>query len=298
MAEVTNPNGNQLVAKRIYADASPPLLDRADRVTAHPVNVVMASGPFTTSDNLDFSPLKDLLASIVKNKPHVAVLTGPFLDARHNLVSKGETGGRTYAELFAQEVMVKIIEASALVPATRFVLVSNHNDVHHRFIYPTPPFPTSAKEEVRERIHMMPDPCVFSVDGVVFAVTSTDVLRHLGKEYLHVGPRCDRIKQMAAFLVQQRSFYPLFPPDLEDMANVDYEKLESHGQLNVRPHVLVAPSDLLHFYKDLGDGCLAVNPGRLAKGEGGGVFARLRIRPASKEDEPLSRRMAGDIVRI
>jgi DNA polymerase alpha subunit B len=31
----------------------------------------------------------------------------------------------------------------------------------------------------------MPDPCMFSVDGVVFGVTSTDVLFHLGKEELN-----------------------------------------------------------------------------------------------------------------
>ena len=104
----------------------------------------------------------------------------------------------------------------------------------------------------------------------------------------------------------QRSFYPLFPPN-EDLLTIDYEKLEAHGQIGVRPHVLVLPSDLQHFYKDLGNGAtLAVNPGRLTKREGGGVYARIRIKPRAedaaseegKEELPFVKRVAADIVRI
>ena len=86
---------------------------------------------------------------------------------------------------------------------------------------------------------------------------------------------------------------------------IDYEKLEAHGQIAVRPHVIVLPSDLQHFYKDLGEGAtLAVNPGRLTKKEGGGVYARIRIRPRpedaeeGKEEQAFVKRVAADIVRI
>jgi DNA polymerase alpha subunit B len=44
----------------------------------------------------------------------------------------------------------------------------------------------------------------------------------------------------------------------------------------VQPHVLILPSDLLHFFKEL-NGCLVMNPQRLAKGESGGVFARCQL---------------------
>ncbi len=48
-------------------------------------------------------------------------------------------------------------------------------------------------------------------------------------------------------MLQQRSFYPLYPPN-EEM-NVDFEKLEAHAQINTQPHVLIVPSDFLHFFK-------------------------------------------------
>jgi DNA polymerase alpha subunit B len=110
----------------------------------------------------------------------------------------------------------------------------------------------------------------------------------------------DRLKRLATHLLQQRSFYPLYPPN-EEMTNVDYEKMESHAQIGVLPHVLVLPSDLMHFYKET-SGVVAINPGRLTKREGGGVFARLRIRPPKEgeevEEEAFGKRLAGDIVRI
>ena len=43
----------------------------------------------------------------------------------------------------------------------------------------------------------------------------------------------------------------------------------------VQPHVLILPSDLLHFFKDI-NGCLVTNPQRLVKGESGGVFSRYK----------------------
>ena len=51
---------------------------------------------------------------------------------------------------------------------------------------------------------MLPDPAMFSVDGVVFGVTAADVLFHLGKEELaRQTVRTDRIKRLASHLVQQ-----------------------------------------------------------------------------------------------
>ena len=63
------------------------------------------------------------------------------------------------------------------------------------------------------------------------------------------------------------------------------------------------PAKKVNFYKDLGFDCgatLAVNPGRLTKKEGGGVYARIRIRPRAEEEEEEAfvKRVAADIVRI
>jgi len=75
--------------------------------------------------------------------------------------------------------------------------------------------------------------------------------------------------------VQQRSFYPLFPPAEGcqlSMANVNYLGLEQ------TPDVLLLPSQLNPFAKRIGD-VLCVNPGKLTKGSGPGTFARLTVHP-------------------
>ena len=56
-----------------------------------PLKIMAASGPFTTSDNLEYEPLVDLVNIINKEKPDVVLLTGPFVDMRHQAVRGGQT---------------------------------------------------------------------------------------------------------------------------------------------------------------------------------------------------------------
>ncbi len=82
---------------------------------------------------------------------------------------------------------------------TQIVLVSSMRDASHIDIYPTPAF--SRKElapdlELPPNLIMAPDPCTFSVEGVVFGATSTDVLFHLGREEISAPPRSgDRLRR-------------------------------------------------------------------------------------------------------
>jgi DNA polymerase alpha subunit B len=43
----------------------------------------VASGPFTTTDSLEYEPLDDLMSVIATKRPDVVVLAGPFVDANH-----------------------------------------------------------------------------------------------------------------------------------------------------------------------------------------------------------------------
>ena len=52
-----------------------------------------------------------------------------------------------FQEIFAQ-VMTSVIEAAKTATTTKFVLIPSHHDAHHKFIYPTPPFPNTHNEEV------------------------------------------------------------------------------------------------------------------------------------------------------
>jgi DNA polymerase alpha subunit B len=50
------------------------------------MSMVIAAGPYTTSDNMNYEPLKDLVTYISSNKPHVVIMTGPFMDCEHSKV--------------------------------------------------------------------------------------------------------------------------------------------------------------------------------------------------------------------
>lgn len=60
---------------------------------------MVACGPFTLMDDLEFSPLLDLLQRIEDMKPHLVILMGPFLDARNKKIEGGDLE-RTYQEEF------------------------------------------------------------------------------------------------------------------------------------------------------------------------------------------------------
>jgi len=102
-------------------------------------------------------------------------------------------------------------------------------------------------------------------------------------------------------LLSQRSFYPLYPPD--ESLPLDTEKLADHGQMDYTPHILIVPSDLRHFIKDV-DGTVVINPERLTKGHSGGTYARIQIDlPPEFQDEikngsPIADYVIGEILKI
>jgi len=287
--KATNPTGARLVGTQVFSDAAPAPSSNKKRVRTE-LQIVVASGPYTTSDNFSYEPLHDLLAYVSKNNPHVLVLCGPFVDSKH---PKLETCEATFESLFAN-CMKSVAEAVADTETTVLVLPSAGRDVHHSFIYPAPPFEES---KTTNKIRMVSDPCVVDVEGLTLGITSTDILFHLGKEEISFPPRSgDRLRRLAGHLLQQRSFYPLYPPNEE--VNLDMEQLENIAGIDTRPDIMILPSDLLHFFKDI-EGTLAMNPQRLSRGEGGGVFARLKVTPPTEKDSDSKKfSVSAEIVRI
>lgn len=211
------------------------------------------------------------------------ILVGPFVDAKHPHVEEGKLA-ETHDALF-EKILEGIMEPLR-GSHTQVVVVPCWRDVHHHVIYPTPPF-LRTKKLTYANLHFMSDPCQFSICGVKFGVTSVDVLFHLGKEEIsYPAQGSDRLGRLAGHVVSQRNFYPLFPPAEE--LSVDMGHWEKLSQLHVTPHILILPSDLRYFIKNI-KGCLVVNPERLAKGLVGGSMARLEIKAAEKESQfPIS----------
>ena len=86
-------------------------------------------------------------------------------------------------------------------------------------------------------------------------------------------PGSDRMGRLAGHLLDQNNFYPLFPGS--DDCNIDYPHFIKHCFFDHKPDVLVLPSDLRFFVKNVKD-TVVVNPGKLAKGAG--TFFRMRVK--------------------
>ncbi|KAG7282040.1 hypothetical protein CRUP_020145, partial [Coryphaenoides rupestris] len=238
--------------------------------------VLVACGPYTPSDSLTFDPLLDLITVIVRDRPDVCVLLGPFVDAKHEQIEKAQVT-ETFEAIFARCVD-SILEGTKSV-GCRLVFVPSQRDVHHHCIYPQPPF---TLPQLGKRVTVVPDPCTLLIEGVTLGLTSTDILFHMGAEEISCAAGSDRFSRILKHLLTQRSYYPLYPP-VEDM-NMDYEKFQSYGQMPLTPDVLVVPSELRYFIKEV-IGCVCVNPGRLTKGQVGGTYGRLLIQRSNPPED-------------
>jgi DNA polymerase alpha subunit B len=108
---------------QVHEVLEPPKLPPAATSTAElaataqkgPVTMFIASGPYTTQDNLAFEALDELCTKAAEQQPDVVILTGPFIDSAHPLVQAGDfelEGGDmddgTLEDLFRQQISRKI----------------------------------------------------------------------------------------------------------------------------------------------------------------------------------------------
>ncbi|CAM9471035.1 unnamed protein product [Phaeothamnion confervicola] len=373
-AQGMNPTGANLVVSRLLEgvrrprDATAPdeLLRLQHGYVAGggaPYSVLVAAGPYTTVDNLKYTPFADLLAVVATTRPDVVVLLGPFVDEAHPQASPSFHGSSVAAGTVSLEVdgMQEAVDFETLFKvriagpldallkeapdlATQFVLVPSTRDAFHDFVYPQAssfrgtiaasqsaqppladrvpggvPLVDDSEDRVlnlelprtsglRKRVHCVGEPAMFKINEVVVGATSTDVLFDLSCDDVshNVGHRLARLTE---HLLLQQSFYPLYPPPAPPAAvaagsaaaaNGNGDNANSSGsgggggsvpldlrhaakwRMPVTPDVLLLPSRLAQFARDQ-DGCLCVNPGRLAKGGGGGTFAHLLVHPMPKD---------------
>jgi len=299
-----NTTGETIIVHEIWSDASLPMpTTPADKMATWneseaflggmPLSMVMASGPFTSSTDLTYKPLEDLLDHVTEQKPDVVILTGPFVDCKHrqlNPESAGSLGGFSNGDPPDSLQVVRHVMRDLIIerlspgsPSTTCILIPCLEDLHSRTTFPQPPFDqaeiiqaTEGEMDVSQRVdvQLMGNPCVIRINEILVGVCTADPIRSLsGNEASRTTG--DRITRLASHVVQQRSFYPLFPPAEGcqlSMANVNYLGLEQ------TPDVLLLPSQLNPFAKRIGD-VLCVNPGKLTKGSGPGTFARLTVHP-------------------
>ncbi|KAL3906563.1 MAG: hypothetical protein SGILL_009220, partial [Bacillariaceae sp.] len=343
--EGMNGTGRKITAHRVLEGAPPTRKTTsvrelrqfhydADKQDGKPIKIITASGPFTTSQSMDYEPFIDLMHVVLDEQPDVVVLTGPFVDMRQSAVQSGnikiDVGDEdspeelvvSFEAVFAQKISALIEEAlmasdedggEGVGLPTQFVLVPAMEDATAKWVYPQPPLedrlPKGGKfldipgadafefgsmglyrlQEIggrnngtaSRRVHCLPNPCTFQINEVVFGVTSTDVLFHMSADETNANlVPGSRLRHIAQHLVQQQSFYPLFPPS----KSVNLDLKQSKGwRMPFCPDVLVIPSKLTTFCSPILESTMAVNPGHLTKGTTGGTYAVMEIKPMSRD---------------
>jgi DNA polymerase alpha subunit B len=133
------------------------------------------------------------------------------------------------------------------------------------------------------RIHCLSNPCTFTINETVIGITSTDILFHISAEETNANLEPgSRLKRIAQHLLQQRSFYPLFPPPSSKPTNIDLKHMKQ-WQMPCQPDVLIVPSKLTTFASTALDSTVVVNPGHLTRGTTGGTYAIMEIYPFTRE---------------
>jgi len=102
--EATNPLGNTLYVREIFAKAYAPLAS-PPKIRSR-INIFVAAGPFTTSSNMQYQPLWSLMEKVATEQPHILILIGPFLEYTHPSI---ENLKETYQEVF-EKIISRIME--------------------------------------------------------------------------------------------------------------------------------------------------------------------------------------------
>ena len=171
-SSITNPSGTKLVSHSITSDASPKLAPFSTRLrNDDTMHLVVASGPYTTNDNLAYEPFKDLLDYIGKTRPHLVILCGPFVDSKQSQIDECNTNGESFDDIF-NRLLKMLNDLLQDLTGTQIILQPSTRDVHHRFIYPTPEFKIDSP-----RIMSVPDPAILNIDGSVESYGTTDDLQ-------------------------------------------------------------------------------------------------------------------------
>ncbi len=289
-----NPTGFCIVAQEIVPCVPFPDAAVNDPSLSTPFDVVVAAGPFTPTDSLVYEPLKAIIEYCEREKPDALVLLGPFVDQDHPSISDGLLDA-TFEDVFALKVVDEVEKLQEKI-SIKVALMPSIRDVHHDVAFPQKPL------ELDDgcKTESLPNPATMKYKGTCIACSSVDWLMSCTKEEISktTAKNVDRLSALAAHVVQQQSYYPMFPTS----ANVclDVTRPESFDMVGL-PEIVLTPSDLAPFAKqatvndlrvNLDDeanpvkttashNIVCVNPGRATKGATAGTFAHVYVNAAS-----------------
>lgn len=197
----------------------------SDPDNVRPLTIMIASGPYTTEQDLDFSPLHTFLDKAAEVYADTIILLGPFLDAEHPQIRSGDFDAppnanpdeATMADMFRHHISGALQNFNKRVPTCNILLVPNLRDAHHHHAaFPQDKF---FKKELGlgvagKMVQCVTNPMTVSMNEMTVGMSTIDTLDMLRKEDL-AGGRAKTIniyERGARHMIEQRNFLPVFPP--------------------------------------------------------------------------------------
>jgi DNA polymerase alpha subunit B len=205
----------------------------SDPDNVRPLTIYIASGPYTTDQNLDFAPLHTLLDNAATARADAVILLGPFLDAEHPSIRSGDfdippnlphPDRATMADVFRHYISTGLQKFSTRNPKANVLLVPNLRDAHHHAAaFPQDKF---LKKELGlgpagKMVQCVTNPMTLSMNEFVVSTSSLDILDMLRREEI-VGGKARAVnlyERGARNVIEQRNFLPLFPPTAREKLN-------------------------------------------------------------------------------
>lgn len=250
-----------------------------------PLSVLFAAGPYTADDNLDFEPLHTLCTQAADSCADAVVLAGPLMDMDHPLLASGDfdlpdeatsapgfdPDTATLSTAFRYMFAPALQRLAAANPNVTIILVPSVRDVLDKHVsWPQDSIPRHKELGLPKAARIVSNPMALQMNEAVVALSSQDVLYEIkGEEVVkgtgvpaYVGARPDPMARLCRHLVEQRHYFPLFPPmdrsrlpkvgagdGLATGAVLDVSYLKLGEMVNVRPDIMMTPSMLPPFAK-------------------------------------------------
>lgn len=238
----------------------------------HPLNVLLAAGPYTADDNLDFEPLHSLCSEAADTHADALVLMGPFIDIDHPLIATGDfdlpeeaiqdPDTATMATVFKYLFAPALNRLAAANPHITMILVPSVRDALDRHVS----WPQDAIQRkdlgLPKAARLVSNPMALQMNESVVALSSQDALYQMRGEEVAKDARGDLMGRLCRYMIEQRHYFPLYPPmdrsrlpktgttdGIATGAALDLSYLKLGSMVNVRPDIIVTPSLLPPFAK-------------------------------------------------
>ena len=210
---------------------------------------MIASGPYTFKNSLAYNGLNDLISIAKKEQPQAIILLGPFLDIAHQDMQSGDLyfvnpvdQTRNYIsheDLFKD--LISTIQKGLAGLKTKVILVPSHKDIHHFEPIPQVPFSQHYLQtsSTSPQFICVSNPCTIQLNDIKIGKDMCSSMYPKNME----PPKIDLSLKG---ILQQRLFYPLYPPNQE--TPIEYEQIDSL-YIKEMPDIMITPSDLIQFVK-------------------------------------------------